>query len=125
MHTGRKSLGDTARQLRWSQGRLALPYRLEKVDDVGRQLVAAPRPALLRQEPGQATLLKRALRLIERRSREVERRRGRCAGLRLDFDAADHLVFDLDEVAGIEKLVRGKDRVGHLVGVPVERTIGA
>ena len=69
--------------------------------------------------------LKRALRLIERRPRQVERRGGRHDGLRLDFDAANHFVFDLDEVARIEKLVRGKDGVGDLVGVPIERALGA
>jgi hypothetical protein len=84
-----------------------------------------PWPALLWQQAGHATLLKRVLRLVERRAREVERRRGGRDGLGLDFDAADHFVFDLDAVAGIEKLVCGKDGIGDLVGVPVERAIGA
>jgi hypothetical protein len=120
-----KAIGDPARQLRGPHRRVARLYALEKGDDLGRQFVAASRPALLRQEPGQATLLKRTLRLIERRPREVEgRRRGRDR-VRLDFDAADHFVFDLDEVAGIEKLVGGKDRIGDLVGLPIQRAIGA
>jgi hypothetical protein len=52
------------------------------------------------------------------------RRRGRDR-LRLDFDAADHFVFDLDKIARIEKLVCGKDRIGDLVGPPIQRAIGA
>jgi hypothetical protein len=98
---------------------------LEKGHDVGGELVAAPRPALPWQQTGHPTLLKRVVRLVERRAREVERRCSGRNGLGLDFDAADHLVFDLDEVAGIEKLVRRKDGIGDLVGVPVERPIGA
>jgi hypothetical protein len=125
MHTGRESVGDTARQLRGTHGRLALAFGLEKRHDVGRELVAAPWPALLWQQAGHTTLLKRVLRLVKRRAREVKRRGGSRDGLGLDFDAADHLVFDLDEVARIEKLVRRKDGIGDLVGVPVERPIGA
>jgi hypothetical protein len=43
-----KSVGDPASQLRRPHGRLARLDGLEKGDDLGRQFVAAPRPALLR-----------------------------------------------------------------------------
>jgi hypothetical protein len=46
MHAGRESVGDTASQLRGTDGRLALSFDLEKDHDGGGELVAAPRPAL-------------------------------------------------------------------------------
>ena len=89
---------DTPGQLGRPQHRLGVAQLLQKGDDLGRQLVAAAGPALPGQQARQAALLKRPLGLIKRGPRKVERRgRGRD-GLRLDFDAADHFVFDLDDV---------------------------
>src|SRR5690606_21596291 len=68
MDGGGESLGDLPSELRGPQRGLALSYGLEKVDDLGRQLVAAPWPALLRQQPGEPAFLKRALGLIEGRA---------------------------------------------------------
>ena len=123
MHGGIEALGDPVGQLRGPEGGLGLAQTLEKGDDLRRQLVATARPALLGQQACKAALLKRALGLIERRSREVKGRCRRRDGLRLDFDAPDHFVFDLDHVPQIEKLVCGKDQIGDLVGVPVQRAV--
>src|SRR5438034_7896523 len=65
MHRGREAIGHTAGQLSGLHGWLGVAQVVQKRDDLGGQLVAAPGPALLGQESRQATLLKRALYLIE------------------------------------------------------------
>src|SRR5207247_536302 len=97
MHADAESLRDTVGQLAGASGGLLVAQLLEKGDDLGRQLVTAPRSTFLGQESRQAAVLEGALGLIERRPREVKRHGGRCNALGVDLDRPDHVVCNVGQ----------------------------
>lgn len=77
------------------------------------ELVRPLGPTLLRNEPCQTIASKRGLGLIEGRPGNAEQRCSvglRCA---VDADMAQHLVLDLNQVAGVEEVARLEPRRQH------------
>lgn len=77
-------------------------------EHVGRDLVAAFRAALSRQEPDKAGGVERALGFVKGRARYAEFRRGIADADAVDLVAADHFVADLKQVVGVEKRIAGE-----------------
>ena len=96
-----------------------------KAEHVGAQLVRASRPALLRQQAGQAGLRKRGLRLIKGRTRKAEGLGGRGDGRAIDLDAAQHLVLDLHGIPSVEEGLLIEEGIPHGVRVRMQRALGA
>src|SRR5689334_9146185 len=68
-----KALCDSIGQLRTGDSPLGCPDLRHKLHQLGGQLVPGSWPPFLWQQAGEASFLKRCLRLIERRTREAER----------------------------------------------------
>jgi len=96
---------------------------LKKREDVAGDLVAPVRSPFVRQQARQPALLKGPLRVIERGTREMERRGRRGHRLRFEFDPPEHLVLDLDDVARIEEVVRSEGGIRDLVGAAIQRAV--
>jgi hypothetical protein len=76
-------------------------------------------------QPRDPLLVEDGLRLIERRAREPKRLGRPRHGPALDIHPAEHFVLHLQEIAPIEKVVRGKQRILHVLGPGMERAMGA
>src|ERR1017187_5107016 len=99
------SLLDTGRQIGRTQGRIFLTYLTHKGEHIGGELVSFLGASLVWHQRRQASLLESNLRLIKGGPREPEGRRRPAYRLSLALDPAQHLVFDLDEISGIEEIV--------------------
>jgi hypothetical protein len=91
-------------QICWTQGRLHSQQLLEELHDLRAQFVRAPGSGLLRQQPAESSKLEGRLCLIERRTREAERRGALGDRPRIDPNAPEHLVLDLHEIARVEEV---------------------
>ena len=89
-----------------TKGGILLLCLADKSEHFGGELVCFFRPSLLWHQCRQTSLLERSLRLIERGTREAEVGCRVAHRFSLALDAAQHLVFDLNQVSRIEKLVR-------------------
>ena len=107
---------DQLRQFLGPQRRLGCSRLLDKFHDLGSQLVRPAWPSFLRDQAGEASLLEGRLCLVKRRAGETERGGGLAHRILFHFDAAQHLVLDLEQVPGIEEFVvleqPGRDRLG-------------
>ena len=74
-----------------------------------------------RQQPRQPRPLEASPCLVEGGPREAEGRGGPGDRMTVDAHATQHLVLDLDGVAGVEELVLKEELVGHPLRVRVER----
>ena len=63
------------------------------------------------------------LRLIEGGTREAERRRAAADGLPVDAHAPHHLVLDLDQIAGVEEVGGGEERIVDPLRMRVEAAL--
>ena len=81
---------------------------LDKGHDFGVELVRPLGAARLGQQACQAFARECRLGLIKRRARHTEQSGGLGFGGVLDPYLAQHLVFGLDQIAGIEELVRAE-----------------
>ena len=79
------------------------PPRRDEGHDVGAELVSRARPALARQEAGEALAAERGARLVERGPRNPEGRHRGGDRRTVDVDPPDQLVLDLHEIAGVEE----------------------
>ena len=118
-----EALRHASGQVGRSAGRILRQERLQERHDARGHLVAAARPSLSGEEARQAAFLEGALRLIERRARQMEGRRGWGHGLGVNLHAPEHLVFHLDDVPGVEELVGTEDGVGDVVAPSIERPV--
>src|ERR1035441_8242514 len=111
---------DPARQAGGAGSWIFLASLLKELHDFRGELASLLGPALEGYEAGQAAPRDGGLRLVERGAREAEL--GGSLGDRLPvfLDAAQHLVFDLHQVARVEELAFGKQVVGHGLRVRVE-----
>ncbi len=80
-------------------------------------------PSLVWHQRRQASLLESNLRLVKGGSREPEGSRRSAYLLSLALDPAQHLVFDLDEISGIEEFVGQEQFVADLLGVGIQRPL--
>ncbi len=80
----------------------------DKLHHLGGQFVSTLRAALLRQQAEYTVVLKGRLSLIKRRAGEAEGLRGLADGTIVDVNLTQHLVLDLHEVVGIEKVAVAK-----------------
>src|SRR5262249_31138900 len=88
------------------------PWRSHKGEHFGRELVSLLGPSFVRDQRRQASLLESRLRLVKGGPREPEGGSRAAYWLPIALDAAQHLVLDLNQVAGIEKLVGQEQFVG-------------
>ena len=58
--------------------------------------------------------------MVKGRPRASEGSRGAADRLPIDLNSAEHFVFDLECIAGIEEVVLSKERVGHAFGMGME-----
>ncbi len=103
-------------------GLVALQALLDKLHDVVGQLVrpfGAPLPG---QQTGQALAGEGRLGEIQGRARHAKQGGGIGLGGAIDTDMAQHFVFRLEQVVGIEKVARPKPRRQHTLGFGVEYT---
>jgi hypothetical protein len=101
--------------------RAGLPYRSgQYLEDFVGQFVRLFRPALVRQQARQALASKRGLSDVEDRSREAERS-GRVDDRACpDLHTAQHLVFDLEQVVGIEEGAVAKQGIDDRIGMRMD-----
>lgn len=125
MQTHAKPSHDTLGELVQAKRRLVQTYLLQEAQDLGTHLVPTTWTRSLRDECRQATLSQRRLGGVEHRSRKAETGRGSGDGVPLELNTAQHLVFDLDEVARIEEGVPAEDGIGDGRRLGVQRTGGA
>jgi len=78
--------------------------------------------ALLGHQSRQPLLIERLLALVGDRPRQPERATGLLDRLLVHLDAPEHLVLDLDEVAGVVELDLTELRIAHALGMGVQRT---
>ena len=118
----------------WTSGtRLGRPQRgvagallLEEGHHGGGELVAAAGTGPDRQQAGQTRRLPGRLGGVEGRPGEAEGGGGLGDRLAVGQHAAQHLVLDLDQVAGVEEgVAAGEGRVDHRLGAGVEGARGA
>ena len=97
--------------------------RLDERHHLGGELVRAAGSAPLRQQPGKPLLREGRLGLVVGRTGEAKEL-GRLGLLcSLGAHVAQHLVFDLHEIAGIEEAVRLEPGRLHPLRVSVQRTL--
>src|SRR6266436_10420574 len=116
-------LPDQLCQLARSNGLASDKLFLNKFQYLSLELVRAAWSPLLRHEPGDPRFVEAGLGLIVSRPRHTVF--FRCVGDRriLERHAAQHLVFDLHNVAGVEELAVVEFRIVDLVGCRVQRTL--
>src|ERR1035441_5439296 len=90
------------------------PLLVDKVQYFQGELVRPTGPPLLWNQTCQTTLLEVHLRLIKRRPGHAKGRGRAAHGVLVDFDSAQHLVLDLDEILGIEEVAVLEQGVGYL-----------
>ena len=101
---------------RW-RSRALLEHELQ---DGRRKFVRAVRAAFARNQSGKALLRHRTLGLIERRTRQPEGCGGFGHGRFVDFDTAQHLVFHLQKIPGVEEVFRLEQRIGDGLRMGIE-----
>lgn len=95
----------------------------DETHQFGRELVTGSRTPLERQQTGEPGALKRGLSLVERWPGESENPRGLTDGRLFDLDQPKHLVLDLQQIVGIEELVRPEGLVDDILRPRVERAL--
>jgi hypothetical protein len=96
----------------------ALPEH--ELKDGRREFVRSVRATLPGDQPREALLCNRMLRLVERRPRQPERRCSVGHRCFVDLDAANHLVFDLQQVVRIEEVACLEQRIGYGLRMGIE-----
>jgi len=89
------------------------------------QFVFALRAALVRQQAKHPILPVIILHLIKRSTRKAEGPSGVADGIVVDTDPTHHLVLDLEQVVGIEKIVVVKQGMGDRLGFRIEVAVPA
>jgi hypothetical protein len=118
-----KALCDSIGQLRTGDSPLGCPDLRHKLHQLGGQLVPGSWPPFLWQQAGEASFLKRCLRLIERRTREAERFCCLADRFLVDLHLTQHLVFDLQQIFRIEEFGVPKVLVPNVPGTRIQRAL--
>ena len=123
VHLKLEPFPDGLGQLLRSQESICGSLLCNELHHLGSQFVAALRAALVRKQAEESVLLKRCLRLIERRT-------GKSAGVRrladralVDVNLAQHLVLDLHQVVGIEEAAVLEQGIGDGFRMRVESAV--
>lgn len=123
VHLDLESFPDGLGQLRRRQGGVCGSLPGNEHHYFGSQFVAALRAALVRKQAEKSVLVKRCLRLVERRT-------GKSAGVRrladrvlVDVNLAQHLVLDLHQVVGIEETAVVEQGIDDGFRMRVERAV--
>ena len=111
MHGDAEPGRDRAGQVRAAQRRVGIQELAGEGDHLGGELVRPPGPRPGRDQRRQPPGIDRGGGLVVRRPGEPEHRRRRCHRLALGPHAAHHLVLDLHQVAGVEELRAGGERL--------------
>lgn len=125
MHLNLEPFPDGLGQLLRGQGRICGSLLRNELHNLGGQLVAALRAALVRKQAEQPVLLKGCLRLIERRTGKPEGVGGLADGVFVDVNLAQHLVLDLDQIGGIEEVAAVEQGKGDSLRMRVESALAA
>ena len=123
MDLAREALEHSLGEIGWTQRWLHPQQLLEKLHDLRAQLVRALGSWLLRQQPAESRNLEGRLCLIERRTREAERRGALGDRPRVDPHAPEHLVLDLHEIARVEEVGALEQGVGDVFGTAGEQEV--
>ena len=118
-----ESLLDSLDKLLRSDG-LVLPASF--VDELHHflvELVGSMGPSLLWDKSGEARLLEGLQCLVEGRARETKVRRAVSNGFLFDSNLPEHLVLDLNEIARVEELVCGEERVVDALGMGTQSAL--
>ncbi|SRR5579883_1144482 len=95
----------------------------DEVHQFRRQLVTGAWAAFLRQQTREPGILERGLSLVERWPGESESSRSLADRRLFDLDQSKHLVLDLQQIVGVEELVRPEGLVDDILRPRVERTL--
>ncbi len=96
---------------------------VDEFHDGFRELVGTPRARPSGDQPRQPLIFEGRLSLVESGPREAEGRSRLRDRLSVDPHSAEHLVLDLDQVAGIEELAGLKPFVGDGLGTGIEHSV--
>jgi hypothetical protein len=116
MHRRTEAFPNKPRQFRRPNGRFFLSHLRKEGHDFLGEFVRPLGTKLPWYQADQAVLLENRQRLMEGRSRKTETRRRSCYRLAIGLYPAQHLVFDLDQVARIEESVLDKQLVSDILG---------
>ncbi len=120
-----ESLLDSLDKLFGSDGFVLLASFLEELHHFLVQLVGSMGPSLLWDKPGKARVLEGLQRLVEGRARETKVRRAVSDGFLFDLNLPEHLVLDLNQIARVEELVCGEERVVDALGMGTQSALVA
>src|SRR5579883_3410131 len=123
MDIGAEMFPDKPRQFGRPKRRFFLDLLPNEGHDLVGELVRVPGAARAGHQADEAGLLESRQRLIKGRPRKTETGRRLRQRLAVGLDAAQHLVLDLDQVAGIEEFVLEKQLVADLLGAWVEASL--
>ena len=110
-------------QLSTGNARLGCAELGDEAHQAGRELVTGSRAAFLGQQTGEPGILKRSLSLVERWPRESENPRSLADRRFFHLDQPKHLVLHLQQIVGVEELVRSEGLVDDILRSWVERTL--
>jgi hypothetical protein len=116
-----KALFHTLWQVSCAQVWFGLQGLLDKGQNIGRQLVSPTRALHFGQKPKQSGRIEPLAKLGKAHARESKSGSRRHNRLAILDDPAKHFVFDLDQVARVEKRVRLKKCIFYSLGMGVER----
>ena len=108
-----------------AQRRIGLSERLDGLDHLGGELARALWPTPLGYQTPEPLLFECLPGLVKGRTGETESLGRALDAPTVAFDAAEHLVLDLHEIARIEESVRLEELVLNLVGLCIERACTA
>ena len=120
-----ESLLDSLDKLLRSDGLVLLASFLDELHHFFVELVGSMGPSLLWDKPGKARVLEGLQRLVEGRAREAKFRRTVSDGFLFDLNLPEHLVLDLNEIARVEELPCGEERVLDALGMRIDSALVA
>jgi hypothetical protein len=125
MDRAAESRADPPRQLRGAHRGIRHARPLQEVHHLGAQLVRTPRTGLVGDERGEAAARQGALGLAEGRPGHAERGGAPTDRMAVDPHAPHHLVLDLNQIAGVEEVGGGEERILDPLRVHVEAAMEA
>src|SRR5262249_16903303 len=122
MQVDSQALPDVAEQLVGGEPRGLVQTGLDEGQHLVGTLAGGPGAALAGEQARQAPRLKRPGQRVQRLAADAEGARDRARRLPVDPEAADHLVTDLDQVAGVEERAAAEEGVLNALGMGVQGT---
>ena len=122
MNRHSKSLQDSVCQGGRTQRRILLLLLAKESDNFRGEFVRLVRATFARSQSRQAIPTKCGLDQVKRRARKAERLRHTRYRMAIVSDAPQHLVLDLQPVAGVEECVGSEHLLADILGARVETT---